>query len=113
MRKVLNTAQVHETALKSIAGFHPEHIMKVEEAIQKNDYVIVGMALNPFCKKARKALEERSLKYEYIEFGGYTSMWKQRLALKLWSGWPTFPMIFVKGQLVGGFNELKQTLQKN
>lgn len=111
MRKILNT--VNETALKSIADFHSEQVTQVEQAIQKNDYVIVGMAGNPFCKKARKALDARQIKYEYIGIGGYTSMWKQRLAVKLWSGWPTFPMVFVKGQLIGGFKELDQSLQKN
>lgn len=113
MRKVLNPNQVNETAMKSIAGFHPEYIRQVEEAIQNNDYVVVGMSLNPFCKKARNLLTAKGLKHEYIEFGGYTSMWKERLAIKLWSGWPTFPMVFVKGQLIGGFNELNQSLQKN
>ena len=31
----------------------------------------------------------------------------RRTALKLWTGWPTFPMVFVKGALVGGFDDLK------
>lgn len=113
MRKVLNPNQVHETALQSMVSFHPEYVKQVEEAIQKNDFVIVGMSLNPFCKKARQLLNEHGLKHEYIEFGGYMSMWKPRLALKLWSGWPTFPMVFIKGQLIGGFRELSQTLKKN
>ena len=25
----------------------------------------------------------------------------------MWSGWPTLPMVFVKGQLVGGADELQ------
>jgi glutaredoxin-related protein len=25
----------------------------------------------------------------------------------MWSGWPTFPQVFVKGALIGGFNDLK------
>ena len=28
------------------------------------------------------------------------------LPLKLWTGWTTFPMIFVNGQFIGGFNDL-------
>ncbi|MDB4971522.1 MAG: hypothetical protein JWN44_7211, partial [Myxococcales bacterium] len=27
---------------------------------------------------------------------------KRRLAIKLWSGWPTFPQVFVRGTLLGG-----------
>jgi glutaredoxin-related protein len=29
-------------------------------------------------------------------------------ALKMWTGWPTFPMIFVRGVLIGGYDDLKQ-----
>ena len=25
----------------------------------------------------------------------------------MWTGWPTFPMVFVKGMLVGGADELR------
>jgi len=25
----------------------------------------------------------------------------------MWTGWPTFPMVFVKGILVGGYTDLK------
>jgi glutaredoxin-related protein len=26
----------------------------------------------------------------------------------MWTGWPTFPMVFVKGSLIGGFEDLAQ-----
>lgn len=42
-----------------------------------------------------------------MEYGGYLSQWRLRNALKMWTGWPTFPMVFVKGTLVGGFEDLK------
>ena len=50
----------------------------------------------------RVALDEASVKYTYLEYGSYFSEWKQRLAIKMWSGWPTFPQVFVKGELIGG-----------
>jgi glutaredoxin-related protein len=28
----------------------------------------------------------------------------------MWSGWPTFPMIFVNGVLIGGFQDLQRLL---
>jgi glutaredoxin-related protein len=37
-------------------------------------------------------------------------MWRERNALKLWTGWPTFPMVFVKGNLVGGANDLQKLI---
>ncbi|MDB5868584.1 MAG: glutaredoxin, partial [Polaromonas sp.] len=32
--------------------------------------------------------------------------WRERNALKMWTGWPSFPMVFVKGMLVGGSTDL-------
>ena len=37
-------------------------------------------------------------------------MWRPRGALKMWTGWPTFPMVFVKGTLVGGYDDLKKLI---
>jgi glutaredoxin-related protein len=28
----------------------------------------------------------------------------------MWTGWPTFPMIFIKGVLIGGAADLKRLL---
>jgi monothiol glutaredoxin len=28
----------------------------------------------------------------------------------MWSGWPTFPMVFVKGVLIGGADDLNRLL---
>jgi glutaredoxin-related protein len=28
----------------------------------------------------------------------------------MWAGWPTFPMVFVKGVLVGGASELEKLI---
>ena len=33
-------------------------------------------------------------------------MWRERSALKMWVGWPTFPMVFVEGTFVGGASDL-------
>jgi len=48
--------------------------------------------------------------YHYIEYGSYFGMWRQRLALKMWTGWPTIPIIFVKGLLVGGYDDLQKLI---
>ncbi|HSQ67463.1 MAG TPA: glutaredoxin domain-containing protein, partial [Polyangiaceae bacterium] len=64
--------------------------------------VVVGMAQNPHVKNVRKALAKAGIEFKYVEYGSYLSKWKERLAIKLWSGWPTFPQVFVKGVLLGG-----------
>lgn len=106
MRKVLNAEKISAAAEKAMQSFHPQYVEEVEKAIQTNSYVIVGMAQNPVVKKARKFLDEKGIKYVYIEHGSYLSKWRERLAIKLWSGWPTFPMVFKDGQLLGGCAEL-------
>jgi monothiol glutaredoxin len=106
MRKTLAKDKIHNDALQSMTDFHSEAITEVENAIAKNEWVVVGMAQNLVVKKARKILDDRGVKYHYIEHGSYFAGWKPRLAIKLWSGWPTFPQVFHKGVLVGGADDL-------
>jgi glutaredoxin-related protein len=68
--------------------------------------VVVGRAQNPFVKKARTLLEKEGVRFTYLEYGSYLSGWKVRLAIKLWAGFPTFPMVFLDGTLIGGQAEL-------
>lgn len=110
MRKVLESTKIAEPALHSIESFHNQIVSEVEAAVAANSYVVVGMRQNPVVKGALKALNEKNINYKYIEYGSYFSQWKQRLSLKLWSGWPTFPMVFVDGKLIGGGAELKKHL---
>ena len=70
--------------------------------------IIVGMAQNPFVKKSRQFLEAEGIGFTYLEYGSYLSKWKERLALKLWAGFPTFPMVFIEGKLMGGLSEIKK-----
>lgn len=108
MRKILAENQIHPQAAQSIAGFHPEVISEIEIVLKNNEWVIVGMKQNPVVSSARKYLTNKNISFQYVEHGSYFSMWKQRLAIKLWSGWPTFPQVFHNGKLIGGFSELKK-----
>jgi len=113
MRAVLESTKVSEGAMNSIENFHQDDVKEVEQAIKDHQYVIVGMKQNPVVTSARKFLTEKNITYKYIEHGSYFSKWKQRLAIKLWSGWPTFPMVFIDGKLIGGCKELKTQMEKN
>ena len=99
------SVEASEKALSKMQSFHLETIEQVKSALERSDVVVVGMAQNPHVKKVRQALEAANVAFEYLEYGSYFSEWKRRLAIKLWSGWPTFPQVFVKGTLIGG-NEL-------
>jgi glutaredoxin-related protein len=101
---------VSEPALRKMEAFHADVIARVSEAIAKHAIVVVGMAQNPHVKRARGTLEAANLAFEYIEYGSYLSQWQKRLAIKLWSGWPTFPQVYVDGVLIGGADETAKAL---
>lgn len=110
-RPLLNEQNLSSRALTAVAAFHRNIVDEVSKAVQENQIVIVGMAQNPVVKAARKTLESQSLPHKYIEYGSYFGKWKERLAIKLWSGWPTFPQVFYKGHLIGGNAELQIALK--
>lgn len=109
-RKQLDPSKVHPDAAKLLDGRHPETIAEIEAAIAENKVVVVGMAQNPHVKNVRKALTEAGVEFKYLEYGSYFSEWPRRLTIKLWSGWPTFPQVFVRGMLVGGEDLTKAAL---
>jgi glutaredoxin-related protein len=79
---------------------------EVEAAVRAHRVVVVGMAMNPFPRKARRLLDAAGVPYCYLAYGSYLSGYRRRLPLKLWTGWSTFPMVFVDGVLVGGADDL-------
>jgi monothiol glutaredoxin len=106
-RPILEESRIHPAISAKVASHQQGIVQEVMAAVQANDVVVVGMAMNPFPKKARAMLDEARQPYKYLEYGNYLNTWRERNALKLWTGWPTFPMVFVKGMLVGGANDLK------
>ena len=109
-RPPLDDGRRSAAANKRLASFHADVIEAVSAAIEKDAVVVVGMAQNPFVRKTRAALDEAKIPFTYLEYGSYLSDWKKRLAIKLWSGWPTFPQVFVKGVLIGGHDETKSAV---
>ena len=106
-RPILEESRIHPAIRAKVASHQQGIVQEVMAAVLANDVVVVGMAMNPFPKKARAMLDEARQPYKYLEYGNYLNTWRERNALKLWTGWPTFPMVFVKGMLVGGANDLK------
>jgi len=111
-RAVLDEDHIHPDARERIANYHRNTVQEVRDAIAANDIVVVGMRMNPWPKKARRLLDAAGLAYQYLEYGSYVGEWRKRLALKMWTGWPTYPMVFVKGVLIGGAAELERFLQR-
>ena len=110
MRKILPKDQLHDTIQSSVLSYHEAIIKEVAKSIEENRIVVVGMRWNGSVKKARKNLTKAGLAHHYLEYGSYTKAWRQRLALKMWTGFPTFPMIFVDQKLIGGNSDLEALL---
>jgi monothiol glutaredoxin len=109
-RHILDETRIHPAIRAKIAGHHADIVREVEAAAAANDVVVVGMKQNPMPRKARKALDAKGIRYAYLEYGSYFNTWRRRNALKMWTGWPTFPMIFVKGVLIGGATDLERLI---
>ena len=109
-RPTLEEARLHPAIRDKVANLNADIVHNVQSATASNPVLVVGMAGNPFCKRARKALGTAGIAHHYLEYGSYFSQWRDRNALKMWSGWPTFPMVFVKGSLIGGADDLKRLI---
>ncbi|WP_341705487.1 glutaredoxin domain-containing protein [Ferrovibrio sp.] len=110
-RPVLDKTRIHPAIREKIAGHGAAIIAEVEAAIAADTVVVVGMAMNPFPRRARRLLQARGIPHRYLEYGSYLGDWRRRNALKMWTGWPTFPMVFVRGQLIGGAADLARLLE--
>lgn len=109
-RPILPEARIHPGIREKVSSHQSEIVAEVQAAVAAHDVVVVGMRQNPVVKRARKALDAAGIAYHYLEYGSYLNTWRRRNALKMWTGWPTFPMVFVKGALVGGADDLEKLI---
>ena len=109
-RPVLPDSLIHPAVRQKIASLHQDIVLEVQKAIEQHSVVVVGMAQNPQPRKAIKLLTNADIQHHYLEYGSYFSQWRRRNALKMWTGWPTFPMVFVDGVLIGGASDLEALL---
>jgi monothiol glutaredoxin len=106
----LEEKSIAPAALSAMESFHADVVRDVRDAVLRDHVVVVGMAQNPHVRKVRQALDEAHVAHTYLEYGSYFAKWRERLAIKLWSGWPTFPQVFVDGTLIGGETLTKAAL---
>lgn len=105
-RSILEEDRIHPAVRDKVADHHADIVEEVKAAVAANAVVVVGMGQNPFPRHARRILDNKHIRYKYLEYGNYLRGWRRRTALKMWSGWPTLPMVFVKGTLIGGAGDL-------
>jgi glutaredoxin-related protein len=111
MRPILEEQRIHPAVRDKVSNYRGQVVKEVQDAVAANRIVVVGMRQNPWPKKARRLLDAAGLAYKYLEYGSYLGEWRPRLAIKMWTGWPTFPMVFVDGTLVGGAQDLERLIQ--
>jgi glutaredoxin-related protein len=109
-RNILDETHIHQAIRERLATLHAPTVQEVQAAIREHAVVVVGMAQNPYPRRARAALDAAAVPYHYLSYGSYFGDWRRRNALKMWTGWPTFPMIFVKGVLIGGADDLSRLI---
>jgi monothiol glutaredoxin len=109
-RPVLAIDNIHPAIQKFVATNRQQLVTEVQAAVAAYPVVVVGMGQNPMPKKARKLLDAAGVAHHDMDYGSYFSMWRERNALKMWTGWPTFPMVFVRGTLVGGAMDVKKLI---
>lgn len=110
MPRRLHDQSMSRAAEAFVSSFHAEAVEQVARAVHEERVVVVGMKQNPHVRRVKQALDEAGIAYRYLEFGSYVSAWKERLAIKMWSGWPTYPQVFVRGELFGGEDLVKAAI---
>lgn len=110
-RPILDEAFLHPAIRPAVSSHHRDLIEQVQAAIAAHPVVVIGMAGNPFVARARKALDAAGVAHAYFGIGSYVSQWRRRNALKMWTGWPTIPLVFVCGTLVGGADDLRRLIE--
>jgi len=85
------------------------------ERLIRGDTVMLfmkGNAENPRCGFSRQAIE---ILNEYdVPFGSFDILSDEdvRQGLKVYSDWPTYPQIYVKGELMGGLDIMKEMAEE-
>jgi glutaredoxin-related protein len=111
-RPVLEESLLHPAIREKVATHEAPIVAEVRAAVAAHRVVVVGMSFNPFVKRVRKALDTAGIAHHDLDYGGYLSEWRRRNALKMWTGWPTFPMVFVDRVLVGGADDVAGLLSR-
>lgn len=109
-RHILEEARLHPAIRERVGSLHRDVVEAAQAAVAAHPVVVLGMAGNPFVRRARRTLDAAGVPHHDIDHGSYFAGWRTRNALKLWTGWPTLPMVFVQGQLVGGADDLQRLI---
>ena len=108
-RPILDEEFIHPAVRQKVAAVAPI-VAEVQAAVAQHAVVVVGMTQNPHPRQARRMLDAAGVPHHYLGYGSYFGGWRERSKLKMWCGWPTLPMVFVRGTLIGGADDLKKLI---
>jgi len=83
--------------------------MEIKRIIKKNPLVLFGLSYCPYCHKAKELLAPYKPVVKDIDLNRNAN--GTRKALKKISGMKTFPQIFLKGRLLGGYEDTSRKIQ--
>ena len=83
--------------------------MDIKRITKKNPLVLFGLSYCPYCHKAKELLAPYKPVVKDIDLDKNAN--GTRRALKKISGMKTFPQIFLKGRLLGGYEETSRKMQ--
>jgi glutaredoxin 3 len=83
--------------------------MNIKRTIKKNPLILFGLSYCPYCHKAKELLAPYKPIVKDIDLDRNAN--GTRKALKKISGMKTFPQIFLKGRLLGGYEETSRKMQ--
>ena len=75
-RQTLDETRFHPAIRDKVANHHADIVHNVQAAASSNAVLVVGMRLNPLCRKARKLLGDAGVPHHYLEYGSYFSQWR-------------------------------------
>jgi hypothetical protein len=82
-RPILDEAHIHPAIRDKVATNRTSIVEEVMSAIATNDVVVVGMAINPAPRKARKLLAAAGIPCTYLEYGRILLMTDGRIARRI------------------------------
>ena len=78
-----------------------------------NNYgiVVIGVKFSPKNIYVNSLLQNTDHNVKELYLRPWMLDKDKKLAVMLWSGWPTFPQIFIRGMLIGGEQELRRAIR--
>lgn len=109
-RQVLDESRIHPAIRDKIAAYRSDILKEVQDAIAANDFV-VG-APEPLPEEGAQASRRRRHPVQVPRVRQLPQPVAPATRDQDVTGWPTYPLVFVKGTLIGGFSDLEKLVQE-